>query len=293
MKKVAVINDLSGFGKCSLTAAIPVLSAMGVQCCPLPTAVLTGQTGYKYYHCLDLTDMVPNYIDAWKKNDVTFDAIYTGYVTGNEQLTKIFQFVDEFRTDKTYFVVDPVMGDDGRVYSMFNEQLLEGMKVLSRKANLITPNLTEACLLSDSDVQRVICLGKKADLLPVAEEIGHNLRALAKEENGVEQDVVITGIKCRDDAFVYNLAVTANGVELSKSHFFDVSFSGTGDLFASVMTGAKMRGLSTKSAMDLAGKFIYHSIADTMNEELEPMAGVHFEEYLIELIKGVESHGKE
>ena len=115
MKKAAVINDLSGFGKCSLTAAIPVLSALGVQCCPLATAVLTGQTGYPYFHCTDLTDMMPQYIDAWAQNNAHFDAIYSGYMTGRKQIEHLLDLITQFRRDDTLLLVDPVMGDDGRV----------------------------------------------------------------------------------------------------------------------------------------------------------------------------------
>lgn len=101
MKKAAVIHDLSGFGKCSLTAAIPVLSALGVQCCPVATAVLTGQTGYPYYHCTDLTAMLPDYIDAWGKNNAHFDAIYSGFLTGSEQISQVLDFIRYFREEHT------------------------------------------------------------------------------------------------------------------------------------------------------------------------------------------------
>jgi len=109
-KKRAVINDLSGFGKCSLTAALPILSSLGVQCCPLATAVLTGQTGYSYYHCTDLTDMMPKYTDAWTKNQIQFDAIYSGYMTDCTQITYLLDFLQQFRKADTMLLVDPVMG---------------------------------------------------------------------------------------------------------------------------------------------------------------------------------------
>ena len=149
MKKAAVIHDLSGFGKCSLTAAIPVLSALGVQCCPVATAVLTGQTGYPCYHCTDLTAMLPDYIDAWGKNNAHFDAIYSGFLTGAEQISQVLDFIRQFREEHTLLLVDPVMGDDGNAYPFFTPGLLNGMKELTLEADVITPNLTEACLLAD------------------------------------------------------------------------------------------------------------------------------------------------
>ena len=282
MKKAAVINDLSGFGKCSLTAAIPVLSVMRVQCCPVATAVLTGQTGYSYFHCRDLTDMMEQYTDAWSHNHVHFDSIYTGYVTGIEQIEYIMHFIDTFRKKDTFLLVDPVMGDDGRVYGMYTPELLEGMKKLSRKANLITPNLMEAALLTDSDISDVFSDFKADILLEKATKLGEKLRSLAE----VPQDVVITGIKCKDDTtpFIYNLAVSESGIYTCRSHFFQKSFSGTGDLFASVMCGGKTKGLSTQEAMELAKNFLYRSIADTMNEDIPGNDGVNFEKFLSELI---------
>ncbi len=290
MKKVAVMNDLSGFGKCSLTAAIPVLSALGVQCCPLPSAVLTNQTGYPHYHYTDLSDMLPMYIDAWGKNGAFFDGIYSGFMMSSEQIKSFFTFLEHFYKEDTFLLVDPVMGDDGRTYSIYSPQLLESMKELSRKADLITPNLTEACLLADYDFKKVYKYATKDSLLEFANEIGLKLR----EASHKDQDVVITGIKCKDDTspFIYNLSITADGICESKSHFFNKSFSGTGDLFASVMCGCHLNGLSTADSMNLANSFLYHSIADTMNDDISTSDGVNFEKYLIELIKGGTIYGR-
>src|SRR5690606_35810625 len=143
MKKVAVIQDLSSFGKCSLTAAIPVLSVMGVQACPLPTAVLTAQTGYPSYYCEDFTSKMNYFTEEWSKLNVTFDGIHTGFVTGEEQIINIFQFLDRFYTDKTKLLVDPVMGDSGEIYDIFTEELLVLMRELVKRADVITPNITE------------------------------------------------------------------------------------------------------------------------------------------------------
>lgn len=290
MKKVAVMNDLSGFGKCSLTAAIPVLSALGVQCCPLPSAVLTNQTGYRHYHFTDLSNMLPDYIDAWEKNNAHFDGIYSGYMMSSEQINSFMEFLVHFYEPNTFLLVDPVMGDDGRTYSIYSPELLESMRKLSRKADLITPNLTEACLLAGYSLDEVYVNSTKENLFSLAVEIGKKLRSSAEKD----QDVVITGIKCKDDAspFIYNIAITSEGIFESKSHFFNKSFSGTGDLFASVMCGCHLNGLSTVDSMKLASSFLYHSIADTMNDDIPPSDGVNFEKFLIELIKGGTSYGK-
>ena len=290
MKKVAVMNDLSGFGKCSLTAAIPVLSALGVQCCPLPSAVLTNQTGYPHYHFTDLSDMLTDYIDAWEKNGAHFDGIYSGFMMSSEQINSFIGFLEHFYENDTFLLVDPVMGDDGRMYSIYSPQLLESTRTLSRKADLITPNLTEACLLAGYDLEKVYQNATKENLFSVAIDMGTKLRESAEKN----QDVVITGIKCKDDAspFIYNLAITSEGIFENKSHFFNKSFSGTGDLFASVMCGCHLNGISTFESMKLASSFLYHSIADTMNDDISPSDGVNFEKFLIELIKGGTSYGK-
>ena len=282
MKKAAVINDLSGFGNCSRTAAIPVLSALGVQCCPLATAVLTGQTGYPYFHCTDLTDMMPQYIDAWTQNNAHFDAIYSGYMTGRKQIEHLLDLITQFRRDNTLLLVDPVMGDDGRVYGIYSDDLLDGMKELSRKADVITPNLTEACLLSGIDIAKAMNYHDAESFLSFASETAEKLRELAERP----QDVVITGVKCRKEEtpFIYNIAVTERGVHTSRSHLFNRSFSGTGDLFASVLCGCRVNGMTTEDSIDLAGRFLYHSIADTMNDNIPPNDGINFEKYLVDLL---------
>ena len=165
------------------------------------------------------------------------------------------------------------------------------MKELSRDANLITPNLTEACLLADIDITKAANYSDSASMLAFAGETASRLRALAF----VDQDVVITGIKCRNDAapFICNITATANGVHESRSPFFDRSFSGTGDLLASVLCGCRLNGMCTEDAVNLAGRFLYHSIADTMQENGAGNAGVNFEKYLIELIMEGTNYNRE
>lgn len=283
MKNVALINDLSGFGRCSLTAAIPVISALGITGHPMPTAVLTGQSGYPVFHCSDMTDMLPKYTDAWKKNRATFDGIYSGYLTGPEQIESLEEFIKEFRNEDTFVLVDPVMGDNGSVYGIYSAKLLQRMKELSVKANMITPNLTEACLLADVDYESLISsyVGKK--LLDKTAEVGKWLR----DDANVKQDVIITGIRINEDGtdYMYNLAVTDDGVYTERQKLFDRSFSGTGDLFASTMCGLKINGHSTQKAMEIAGKFIYKSIRDTIPDNLSRNDGINFERNLMFLMK--------
>lgn len=154
-KKIAVINDLSGFGKCSLTAAISVIAAMGVQPCPLPTAVLSAQTGYPSYYCDDYTDRMELIYREWEKMQVHFDGIYIGFLSGEHQIEKVLEFLDMFLKKDTFLLVDPVMGDNGVRYPFFTTEIVSAMKELTSRADIITPNLTELCLLTGTDYRMI------------------------------------------------------------------------------------------------------------------------------------------
>lgn len=283
MKRVALINDLSGFGRCSLTAAIPVISALGVSCHPIPTAVYTGQSGYPVYYSQDMTELLPRYIDAWQQNKATFDGIYSGYMTCPEQIEWMEQFLDAFATESTFVLVDPVMGDDGNTYGIYSAKLLAAMKRITLRANLITPNLTEACLLADVDYSGLISSLTGEELLRKIAQIGEWLR----KDATVPQDVIITGVKIREDDvdYMYNVAVTSEGTYYGRQRLFDRSFSGTGDLFASTVCGLKLNDHTTKRAMELAGDFIYKSIVDTVPYNISRNDGINFEKNLMYLMK--------
>jgi pyridoxine kinase len=250
----------------------------------MATAVLTGQTGYANHYCTDLTAMMPEYTDNWRKNQVHFDAIYSGYMTGHTQLAHAMDFLASFHEADTFLLVDPVMGDNGRVYGIFSPELLDGMRRLARQADLITPNLTEACLLAGKDIRIVLGLTDENTLLPFAEELAQTLRADAPGD----QDVVITGVKCGDgdDPGIYNIAATADGVFRSRSHYFERSYSGTGDLFASVLCGCRLNGIPTKDAIELATRFLTLGIADAIKEDAPSNDGIPFQKHLITLIQG-------
>ncbi len=283
MKKVALINDLSGFGRCSLTAAIPVISALGVTCNPVTTAVLTGQSGYEHFYCKDMTDMIPKYIDAWKKNNVYFDGIYSGYLTGANQIDYVNDFLDEFLLENTFLLVDPVMGDNGEGYKMFSDQLLEKMRSLVKRAKLITPNFTEACMLADVDYHKLNGIEDKDKLFEQIEYIAKAIKTMANDE----LEIIVTGIRVSkaDGQYIYNYALTNEGNYKVCTSSVDKSFSGTGDLFASTVCGLKMNGMSTRKAMEIATRFIYKSIADTANENIPGTDGINFEGNLYWLMK--------
>ncbi|WP_031557317.1 pyridoxamine kinase [Lachnospira multipara] len=281
MKKVAVINDLSGFGKCSLSVALPIISVLGSQCVPLATAVFTSQTDFSYYYYTDLTDMIDKYIEYWKLNNASFDGIYSGYVTNHGQALLVSKFIDQFKTDKTKILIDPVMGDNGTTFKMFTNELLNTHKELTKKANIITPNLTESCLLADIPITSIAkCNNDKDSLLELAIKAANILKARANND----QEVIITGINTAidNDHVVYNLVSDANGDYFTSTPMINKRFSGTGDIFASIITGLIMKDVDTLSAVKKAQDFIVSCINDTP-DTTNPSDGVYFEKHLKDL----------
>lgn len=281
-KKIAVINDLSGFGRCSLTAAISAISVMGVQPCPLPTAVLSAQTGYPSYYCDDYTDKMEHFREEWEKMGAQFDGIYTGFLASEAQVEHIFRFLDTFYKEDTFLLVDPVMGDEGRVYAMFTDGLLKQMKELAGKADIITPNLTEICLLTDynfSDIQNM------SDTKQMMEKIEQMAQEMIRKG---PKTVVVTGIRFIDEKDkkkkIGNLVVTKQKSQLSAFPYIGGSFSGTGDLFASVTAGGMARGDDIFQIINLAGEFIEQAMKDSVMDQVEANDGVNYEKYLKMLV---------
>lgn len=282
-KKLAVINDLSGFGRCSLTAAISTISAMGVQPCPLPTAILSAQTGYSSYYCDDYTDKMRFIKQEWEKMGVEFDGICTGFVASEHQIEIILDFVKTFRKKKTFLLVDPVMGDNGKTYSIFTENLRERMKELAWSADVVVPNLTELCLLTNTDfgmIQNLV--DRKAVLEAVGQMAGNVIKRGPKL-------VVVTGVRFYDEVDqvekVGNLAVVGKQRFFSGFPYIGGSYSGTGDLFASVIAAGIARGDTIGDSMELAGAFIEAAIADSVKENVPRNDGVNYEQYLWMLAK--------
>ena len=269
MKKIAVINDLSGFGKCSLTVSLPIISAMGIECNPIPTAILSHQTGYPSFFCTDYTENMPQYIDEWKNQNAKFDAILTGYLASEKQVDVILDFIESFGENSLVFV-DPIMADDGVLYDTYDAKLCEKVKELTRKANIITPNLTELCILCGVDYNEVI---------KNPEYIGELASSLLSETT---KTVIVTGIKSRTE--ISNLIVEKTRSSLVNSELLNGSYSGTGDIFSSVVCGGLVNGMNVFDAVTLATDFIYCSIVNTPTKlDYEP-DGVNFQKYLEMLI---------
>ena len=281
-KKIAVINDLSGFGRCSLTAAISVIAAMGVQPCPLPTAILTAQTGYPSYYCDDYTEKMEHFRSEWAKMGQSFDGIYTGFVASEEQITQIFHFIETFDTEKTFLLVDPVMGDDGRTYDMFTPRLLEQMKKLALRADIITPNLTELALLSDISYEQFSGIKDHEVLIT---SIIHAGRSLCRKG---PKHVIVTGIQFTDKQGgrqMGNLYISDTEQKLLSFPYVGGSYSGTGDLFASCIAAGKCRGDGIPELIQLSGTFLEQAIKDSAEENVPYPDGTNYEKYLYMLIK--------
>lgn len=271
MKKIAVINDISGFGKCSLTVSLPIISALGLECNPIPTAILSNQTGYHDFYTVDFTEHLTPYIDVWKRQNIKFDAILTGYLASEKQVDIILDFINHFGENSLIFV-DPVMADDGMLYDTYDENLCEKVKELTKKANIITPNLTELCILCDANYNEVINENNIEKITEIASLL----------LNETTKTVVVTGIKNNDE--IINLIVEKNGLSIVKSTLLNGSYSGTGDIFSSIVCGAVTKGMNIVDAVTLATNFISESIKITPTElDYEP-DGVNFQKHLEMLI---------
>ena len=267
--RVACINDLSGFGRCSLTTALPVLSVMGVQACPVPTAVLSKHTGFPQFTFTDLTDTLTAYFDSW--DDLDFDWIYAGFLgsIGQIEMVRAFFVKQKQKTPDCRILLDPVMGDEGRRYSTYTPELCDAVRRLVSSADVITPNITEACLLTGTEY-RGECLHMQE-----AERLADSLMQLGCGS------AVITGIV--QENRIGNLTYQDGRASYSDVHRTECLFSGTGDLFASVLCGALARGKSLSASVKIAGAFLSEVTQGTLREHTPAAEGVLFEPYLCRL----------
>lgn len=267
---VACINDLSGYGRCSLSTAIPVLSVCGVQPCAAPTAVLSKHTGFPDYHFTDLSGTLDNFLSSW--NDLEFDGIYTGFLGSQAQISIVERFINTHKNKQKkspVVLVDTVMGDNGKLYSTYTPQMCRQLKLLVSVADVITPNVTEACFLTDTqyvgdDISDEKCF-----------EISRKL-----EELGAKS-VVVTGIRRGDSVLNF---VSQSGVsDTYEVHRVNHIFSGTGDLFASVLMAMLIKGKSLSQAVVIAGEFVCKTTQHTLDISKNSFEGIVFEPFLSEL----------
>lgn len=272
-KKIAVINDLSGFGRCSLTVSLPVISHLKLQCCPIPTAILSNHTGYPSYFIDDYTRNLSHFSKQFKQLGLKFDGIATGYLGSKEQVAMICDFVKEFHNPNTILLVDPVMGDHGELYTGYSKDLCEELKKLVALADIITPNITEACLLTNTSYKDTSW--KQPELLQLAFELS----------NLGPRKVVISGIDFGSYVgnFVYEKNDAHAEFKLLKNQKVGTPRAGTGDLFASILIADAVNQVPLCTSVRKASKFIKNCILESEKLEIPPMDGVCFEQLLNKL----------
>jgi len=269
-KKIAVINDLSGFGRCSLAVALPIISMMKVQCCPLPTSIFSDHTGFPSFYYEDFTPSMEPYISEWKKLDLRFEGIMSGFLGSLTQIQIVSSFFRDFRSPETTVVVDPVMGDYGRLYPTYTEEMCRHMQQLVSCADIITPNLTEACLLTGTPYQE-----RKWPLRKIA-ALAEQLSAMGPHK------IVITGIP--QGQFIANFCYE-EGLpgKIIRTHKIGTSRSGTGDIFTAIIAADAVNGVPFSDSVRKASHFIKKCIARSVEMELPVTDGVCFEELMDKL----------
>lgn len=270
-KRIALINDLTGFGRCSIAVELPLISALGVQACLLPTAILSVHTDFPHYFLDDYTDKLPAYIDSWKENQLTFDGISTGFMSSVRQIDIVLQFIKDFKQKDTLVIVDPVMGDDGHLYASYTKDLAAKMRDLLQYANVITPNLTEACQLADVAYPQPGQAG--ADFL---EKLTASLAAMGPRQ------IVITGLDRGKtiDNFLYEKGRKAEIISAQK---VTRNRPGTGDAFAAIVSACLVRGDSLHEAVQKAVTFVSSALIYTEKLDLPKNWGLVFEGVLGQL----------
>lgn len=269
-KRIALVNDVTGFGRCSVAVELPLISALKVQACPLPTAILSCHTGFPTHFIDDYTSRMRPYMEDWQQNGVQFDGICTGFLGSAEQIAIVADFIRMFKQPGTRVMVDPVMGDYGKLYSSYTQEMCDGMKRLLALADIVTPNLTEACRLLDRpypESGRV----EEAELEYMAAELA---------AQGPSQ-VVITGLSEGDE--IENFIYEAGRGTLLREKKIGGDRSGSGDAFAAIVAASLVQGASLTDAVKKAADFISKCLAYAVALDLPWNYGLPFEEYLTEL----------
>lgn len=277
MKRIMTIQDISCVGKCSLTVALPIISAAGVEAAVLPTAVLSTHTAFPKFTFCDLTDEITPIKNTLSELNIGFDALYTGYLGSFLQLSLVDEFIKEFKKENTFVLIDPVMADHGKLYSGFTPEFAKAMAKLSAKADLVVPNITEAAFMLDEPYT------------PDYDE--EYIKGLLKRLTGLGcPRAALTGISFTDDSIgVYSYDSTTDTYYKYFNEKLPAAYHGTGDVYASATLGGIMRGLSVEDALTVAVDFTLECMRATERDPEHRFYGVNFEEalpYYIERLKG-------
>ena len=275
MKRILTIQDISCFGKCSLTVALPLLSAMGIETVILPTAMLSTHTLFKGFTCKDLSDQLIPITSHWKQEGITFDAIYTGYLGTEEEIDTVIGIIDAFRNDRTLVFIDPAMGDNGKLYPAFDEHYAKKNADLCAVADIADPNITEASFLTGLPYREHYTEDYVRELLLALAALG-------------TKTPILTGVSLSEGK------TGAMGYDAEKKEFFNyqndripAAYHGTGDIFSSVLAGAFVLGIDRTDALKIAADYTALTIAETLKNPGNPWYGVDFEETIPALVSSL------
>lgn len=269
-KKIAIINDISGFGRCSVAVSLPVISHMKVQGCVLPTSIFSNHTGFPSYYYDDYTSHMRSYMEEWKKLDLRFEGIASGFLGSAEQIQIVKDFIRMFRDERTHVIVDPVMGENGKAYPTYTQEMCDKMKHLVEYADILTPNVTEACMLADMPYKEYGW--EKCEL----HEMMERLRGLGARK------IVISGLNT--EAYISN-AISEKPGELTVLRQKRVGKvrSGTGDIFSAIIAADCVNGVDFETSVRKAAAFVRDCIRVTERFDIPETDGVCFEEILYRL----------
>lgn len=275
MKKILTIQDFSCVGKCSLTVAMPIISAFGIETCALPTALLSTHTQFKNWTFKNLCDEINPITTAWRNENIKFDGIYTGYLGGIDLIESVKEIIKEFNSDNGIVMIDPAMGDNGKLYAIFDMDYVMATKTLCAMADVITPNITEATFMLGMEYKEEY---DKDYLLEICQKL---------HENGA-RDVVITGVKKSETQVGVFCLLGGKEVYEYYTEREVKDFHGTGDIYSSAVYGGLMNGKTLQEAVSFACDYTKHCIAVTLAEPNYSIYGVNFEQCtgdIVEFIK--------
>lgn len=268
-KKIAVINDISGFGRCSVTVSLPIISYLGIQCCPVPTSIFSNHTGFPEFFFDDYTDKMQAYIDQWKKLDLHFQGIMTGFLGSQRQIEIVKKFLRDFKDANTKVLVDPAMGENGRPYPTYTEEMCREMRKLVEHADIITPNVTEACILTETPYQEALSMKELSFMAETLVDIG-------------ARHVVISGVDMGSE--VGNVVASHEMDSKLMKHKKTGAFrSGTGDIYASIIAADMVNEVNFEESVRKAGDFVKEALAVTERMQIPKTDGLAFEEVLYKL----------
>ncbi len=285
IKRVAAMHDMSGFGRCALTVIIPTLSAMGHQVIPLPTALLSTHTGgYEKPYFLDLTDTMDPIIDHWNELGIEFDALYSGFLGNAAQADTMRALIAKFGGKHNITLIDPVMGDDGVLYSTYDSSLVAAVRSLCETADIITPNITEAFFLLEREYIDTLTL-PRAEAVALIDNILHSLSRLGAKKTA------LTGVHLASEEGESGVVTACLDLSVSDKPFFctqpriDRNYPGTGDIFASVLLGRLLDGENFVDACGYASTYVHYIIGESAKYSTPEREGVALEPSLCKLME--------